>query len=107
MRLRFHDDDVRGKSSRLIATATIFISVAAWAGDLPMINGQVKKIDESAGKITIKHDEITNLDMSAMTMVFKANDPAILKNMKPGDKIKFSADKVNGQLTVMVVEKAK
>jgi Cu/Ag efflux protein CusF len=82
----------------------------AWAADamtLPMINGQVKKIDESTGKITIKHDAITNLDMGAMTMVFKANDPAMLKEVKPGDKIKFSADKVNGQITVMMVQKAK
>jgi Cu/Ag efflux protein CusF len=81
-----------------------------WAADamtLPMINGEVKKIDESTGKMTIKHDAITNLDMGAMTMVFKAKDPAMLKDVKPGDKIKFSADKVNGQITVMTVEKAK
>ena len=72
-----------------------------------MINGKVKKVDESAGKITIKHNAITNLDMSAMTMVFKANDPAMLKDVKPGDKIKFSVDKVNGQLTVMKIEEKK
>jgi Cu/Ag efflux protein CusF len=64
-------------------------------------------VDESAGKMTIKHDAITNLDMGAMTMVFKASDPAMLKDVKPGEKIKFSADKVNGQITVMKVEKAK
>jgi Cu/Ag efflux protein CusF len=66
-----------------------------------------EKIDESAGKLTIKHDAITNLDMGAMTMVFKANEPAMLKTVRPGEKIKFSADKVNGQLTVMKVEEAK
>lgn len=95
------------KSSLLIAMVAIFTSVAAWAGDLPMINGKVKKVDESAGKITIKHNAITNLDMSAMTTVFKANDPAMLKDVKPGDKIKFSVDKVNGQLTVMKIEEKK
>lgn len=82
----------------------------AWAGDaksLPMINGLAKKVDESADKMTIKHDPITNLDMGAMTMVFKAKDPAMLKEVKPGDKIKFSADKVHGQITVMMVENAK
>jgi Cu/Ag efflux protein CusF len=86
------------------------ISVAASAEDaksLPIINGVVKKIDAAAGKMTIKHQAITNLDMGAMTMVFKANDPAMLKTVKAGDKIKFSADKINGQITVMVVEKAK
>ncbi|CEJ87960.1 putative periplasmic copper binding protein [Hyphomicrobium sp. GJ21] len=83
------------------------LAIAEDANSLPMINGEVKKVDESAGKMTIKHDAITNLDMGAMTMVFKASDPAMLKDVKPGEKIKFSADKVNGQITVMKVEKAK
>lgn len=83
------------------------LASAEEAKSLPMINGEVTKVDESAGKMTIKHEAITNLDMGAMTMVFKANDPAMLKTVKPGDKIKFSADKVNGQLTVMKAEKAK
>lgn len=81
------------------------LATAEEAKSLPMINGQVKKVDESSSKITIKHDAITNLDMGAMTMVFKANDPAMLKAVKPGEKIKFSVDKVNGQLTVMKIEK--
>ena len=82
-------------------------ALAEEAKSLPMINGEVTKVDESAGKMTIKHDAITNLDMGAMTMVFKADDPAMLKTVKSGDKIKFSVDKVNGQLTVMKIEKAK
>ncbi|MBN9290092.1 MAG: copper-binding protein [Hyphomicrobium denitrificans] len=96
----------------LLASWACLVSVNSFASaeaskSLPMINGQVKKVDESAGKMTIKHDAITNLDMGAMTMVFKANDPAMLKTVRPGEKIKFSADKVNGQLTVMKVEEAK
>lgn len=103
------------KSSKAAVLVTalaplLSLSTLAWSADaknLPLINGVVKKVDKSAGKMTIKHDAITNLDMSAMTMVFKANDPAMLKEVKAGDKIKFSADKVNGQITVMMVEKAK
>lgn len=96
----------------LLASWACLVSVNSIASaeaskSLPMINGQVKKVDESAGKMTIKHDAITNLDMGAMTMVFKANDPAMLKTVRPGEKIKFSADKVNGQLTVMKVEEVK
>lgn len=100
----------RSKALLISSVVASLISVAASAEDaksLPIINGVVKKIDEAAGKMTIKHQAITNLDMGAMTMVFKANDPAMLKTVKPGDKIKFSADKVNGQITVMMVEKAK
>lgn len=80
---------------------------AAIAGELPMVQGEIKKVDESAGKMTIKHDAIPNLDMEAMTMVFKAGDPAMLKNLTPGEKVMFSADKVSGQLTVTKIEKAK
>lgn len=98
----------RTSVAALIASAALSGAVTAEeAKSLPMINGEVTKVDESAGKMTIKHESITNLDMGAMTMVFKANDPAVLKTVKPGDKIKFSADKVNGQITVMKVEKAK
>lgn len=73
-----------------------------------MVDGQVTKVDESSGKITIKHGPMKKFDMEdGMTMVFRAKDPAILKQVKPGDKIKFEADKVNGQFTVMKVEKKK
>jgi Cu(I)/Ag(I) efflux system protein CusF len=74
----------------------------------PMVNGQVTKIDESAGKITLKHGPIKKLDMNeAMTMVFRVQDPAMLKQVKVGDKIRFDADRINGQFTVTRIEKAK
>ena len=74
----------------------------------PMINGQVTKIDESAGKITLKHGPIKKLDMNeGMTMVFRVQDPAMLKQVKVGDKVRFDADRVNGQITVTKIEKAK
>jgi Cu(I)/Ag(I) efflux system periplasmic protein CusF len=70
--------------------------------------GQVTKIDESAGKITLKHGPIKKFDMDeGMTMVFKAQEPAMLKSVKVGDKVKFEAERVNGQFTVTKIEKAK
>jgi Cu(I)/Ag(I) efflux system protein CusF len=73
-----------------------------------LIAGQVTKVDPSAGKITIKHGPIKKLGMDeGMTMVFKAQDPAMLKAVKSGDKIKFDAEDVNGQLTVTNIEKTK
>ena len=73
-----------------------------------LADGEVTKVDESAGKITIKHGPIKKLNMDeGMTMVFKAGDPTMLKQVKPGDKIKFDADNVNGQYTVTKIEKKK
>ncbi|MGE5781115.1 MAG: copper-binding protein [Hyphomicrobiales bacterium] len=74
----------------------------------PMVNGQVTKIDESAGKITLKHGPIKKLDMNeGMTMVFRVQDPVMLKQVKVGDKVRFDADRINGQFTVTRIEKAK
>ena len=73
-----------------------------------MVDGQVTKIDDSAGKITLKHGPIKKLDMDeGMTMVFKAQDPAMLKSVKVGDKVKFEADRVNGQFTITKIQKAR
>ena len=65
-----------------------------------MSAGEVKKIDKEAGKITIKHGPLMNLEMPPMTMVFRVKDPAMLDQVKPGDKINFVAEKANGALTV-------
>ena len=73
-----------------------------------IIAGQVTKVDRSAGKITIKHGPIKKLGMDqGMTMVFKAQDPAMLKTVKAGDKINFDADEVNGQFTVTKIQKTR
>jgi Cu(I)/Ag(I) efflux system protein CusF len=72
------------------------------------IAGQVTKVDESAGKITIKHGPLKKFDMDdGMTMVFRAGDPAMTKAVKAGDKVRFVPDRINGQFTVTKIEKAK
>lgn len=78
----------------------------AWAQSL--IDGTITKVDTSAGKITIKHGPIKKFDMDdGMTMVFRAQDPAMLKAVKAGDKIKFDAENVNGQFVVTRIQKSK
>ncbi len=67
-------------------------------------DGEVKKVDKDAGKITIKHGPLANLDMPPMTMVFRVQDKSHLDQVKPGDKIKFKADKINGAYTVVRIE---
>lgn len=69
-----------------------------------MSSGVVKKVDKSAGKLTIKHGPLTNLGMGAMTMVFRAEEPAMLDEVKPGDRIDFVAADPNGQLTVIKLQ---
>ncbi|MDQ2081050.1 copper-binding protein [Xanthobacteraceae bacterium Astr-EGSB] len=91
----------------LIAAAAALTGTVALAQS-ELIDGQVTKIDESAGKITIKHGPLKKFDMDeGMTMVFRAADPAMLKAVKAGDKVKFVPERVNGQFTVTRIEKAK
>lgn len=72
-----------------------------------MTEAEVRKIDLDNKKITLKHGEIKNLDMPPMSMVFSVKDPAMLESLKAGDKVKFTADKVNGAFTVLTIEKIK
>ena len=94
----------------VFAVAVVLAALAATP--LPalaqMVDGQVVKVDEAAGKITLKHGPIKKFDMDeGMTMAWRAQDPAMLKQVKAGDKVKFEPDRVNGQFTVIRIEKAK
>ena len=62
--------------------------------------GEIRKIDTDARKITIKHGEIKNLDMPAMTMVFQLQESVQIGTLKVGDKIKFKVASVAGKYTV-------
>ncbi|VWB90511.1 RND transporter [Burkholderia arboris] len=70
-----------------------------------MSHGEIRKVDTAAGKLTIKHGPLENLGMDGMTMAFKVKDPAMLSQVKAGDKIDFVAEDVNGALTVVELKK--
>ena len=84
------------------------LPLAAIAQIDDFVKGLVIKIDESAGKIIIKHGPLKKFDMDeGMTMIFRAADPAMLRAVKPGDKVRFVPDRINGQFTITKIEKAK
>ena len=95
------------KRTMIAAVTALTLSGAAFAQGAPMVSGTVEKIDEAQGKITLDHGPIPNLNMDAMTMVFRAQDPAMLKTVKAGDKVQFQADRVNGQITLTKIQKGK
>ena len=77
------------------------------APSLPTVSGTVESVDAAQGKLTIDHGPIPNLNMDSMTMVFRAQDPAVLKQVKQGDRVQFQADRVNGQITVTTIRKGR
>ena len=102
-----------------IFSTTVALSPLAYADDAhhkkaaggaeqtsAMADGEVRKVDRDAKKITIKHGPLQSLDMPAMTMVFQVRDPAMLEKVKAGDKVKFQAEKVGGAFTITQLEPA-
>src|SRR5688572_2845979 len=82
-------------------------AAASTQSSAALSDGEVRKVDKDAKKITIRHGPLANLDMPAMTMVFQVKDPAMLDKVKAGDKVKFQAEKVGGAFTVTQIEAAK
>lgn len=95
MNLPAHADDAHHASTPTQASSA----------DSTMAQGEIRKVNKEAGKLTIKHGELKNLDMPPMTMVFLVKDKAMLDQVKPGDKVGFVAEKVGGKLTVMQLER--
>ncbi|GGX20266.1 RND transporter [Pigmentiphaga litoralis] len=89
----------------VIAAAAALLATSLVMAASATTSGEVRRIDAAAGKITIKHGAISNLDLPAMTLVFHVADPAMLQNVKPGDKVRFAADKINGQYTITALER--
>ena len=94
------------KLTLALAAAMLTIATAAAAADA--ITGEVKKIDEGAGKITLKHGAAKSLGMDeGMTMVYRVKDPAMLKEVKVGDKVTFEAEEAASGYTVTKLQKSK
>ncbi|MDP3083769.1 MAG: copper-binding protein [Rubrivivax sp.] len=73
----------------------------------PLTDGEVTGIDKAQARITLKHGEIKHLDMPPMKMIFRVRDAKLLDDVAVGDKVRFAADRVNGNFTVMAIEKAR
>lgn len=85
----------------LVVVGAISTALATAAFATEYTKGTVKKVDLKGKKVTIIHEELKNLDMPAMTMVFRVADDAMLEQVQEGQEIEFSADRINGNLTVI------
>lgn len=96
------------KFSAGVIAAWLILGASAVSAQLPTVSGEVKKIDEAAGKVTLKHGPIKNLDMEedGMTMVFRVQDPAMLKQVKVGDKVQFEAERASAGITITKMQKS-
>ena len=93
---------------RMAGAAVLAAALTLTAAAAEDINGEVKKIDEGAGKITLKHGPAKSLGMDEpMTMVYRVKDSALLKQVKVGDKVKFEADVSADGILVTKLQKSK
>ncbi|MCV3208353.1 copper-binding protein [Mesorhizobium sp. YC-39] len=85
---------------KAISTLVLVFAIGGSALAQEYVKGEVLKVDAKQKKLTIKHEPLTNLDMPAMTMVFVVAEDGMLKKVKSGQAIEFTADRVNGRITV-------
>jgi len=71
-----------------------------------LTDGEVRKVDKEAGKITLRHGEIKNLNMAPMTMVLRVKDAGMLDTVQAGDKVRFAAERIGGAVTIVQMQKA-
>ena len=88
-----------------VASAANGTANATVAANVALSDGEVRKVDKEQGKLTIRHGPLANLEMPPMTMVFRVKDPASLDQVAPGDKVRFRAEKIEGQYVVTAIEK--
>ena len=82
-------------------------SAASAPKAVPMADGEIRRVNKAAATITLRHGPIPSLNMPAMTMDYKVANPRFLEAFKPGDKVRFTADKIGDQYTVTRLEAAK
>lgn len=95
-----HATDGHNQGSKATPTA------AGASAAKEMTEGEVRKVDKESKKVTLKHGPIKNLDMPGMTMVFQVRDEKLFDKLTAGEKIKFSAEQLQGAFVVTGVEKA-
>lgn len=86
------------------AHATSHARGSAASAPAAMTAGEIRKVDKEAKKITIRHQPMTHLEMPAMTMIFQVQDPALLEQVRVGDKVRFAAEKKDGAFVVTQFE---
>jgi Cu(I)/Ag(I) efflux system periplasmic protein CusF len=95
------------KFARIVLASTAAVLTWAAAAALPLVDAEVRKVDPAGGTIVLRHKDIPNLGMSGMTMQFDVANRKMLDGVKPGDKVRFSADIVGGKPTVTELRPAK
>jgi Cu/Ag efflux protein CusF len=85
--------------------ALLALSAAAVLAQTPNADGEVNKIDKPHARITLKHGGVRNLDMPPMVLIFRVRDPAVLDTLAVGDKVRFAAEKIDGNFTLTVIVK--
>ncbi len=96
----------RGRAWALALGGSL-LALAAWAQTADLSEGEIRKIDPAAGKITIAHGEIKSIDMPPMTMVFTVKNPALFDALKKGDKVRFAVVREDGKLVLTEILQAR
>ncbi|MCK9510412.1 MAG: copper-binding protein [Pigmentiphaga sp.] len=96
--------------SSLAAVVGIALAMGLWvapaeAAPSSPVQGEVRRVDPDGGRITLKHGPIPELELPAMTLVYRVQDKALIVPLKPGDSVVFTADRVDGQYVIISIRR--
>ena len=89
-----------------LLSMALCLAAASTAWGQALTAAEVRKVDTAQARITLRHGEIKNLDMPPMTMVFRVKNPRLIEKLAPGDKVLFSAEKIDGNYVVTAIKVA-
>lgn len=97
----FHTNLVPAVLAGLVGLAAV---VAPAQAQEAQASGEVRRVSPAEGKITIKHGPIPELELPAMSLVYRA-ESTLLQSIQPGDKITFSARREGNHYVVTKISK--
>lgn len=105
MKNTLHSPLRRRGLAMLASVPLLALAPALWAAPSSAVRGEVRRVDAASGRITIKHGPIPELELPAMTLVYRVQDPALLAQVKPGDTVTFTADRVDDQYVIISLKR--
>lgn len=92
-------------AAMLFVSASISPFIAMADEELPKVSGEIRKIKLKSGKVTIRHEAIPNLDMPAMSMVFRIEEGLDITKFEKGDAVEFTVVDKDGKMVIMSIDK--
>lgn len=74
--------------------------------DAALTRAEVVDVDTATGMVTLRHGELANIGMPAMTMAYRTKDTMLAKRVHAGEKVRVRVENIKGTPTIVAMVKA-